>query len=222
VARNVEEYVRVPLWPHSQITMPPPESAHRHAAAGQRRFEHRQRAQGQARPGAWVAELTGLLDLSGWPAGMRVIARKERRHPDAQLRFTDIGGHRFTCFVTNAKTGQLADLELRHRRRAGARTASATPKIPACAASPCTALPRTRSGASWWRWPVSFSPGCRCLPWTIPPGAWEPKRLRLRLFPAAGRLIRSGRRTRMRLAANWPWATLVTAAITRLQALTPG
>jgi len=29
------------------------------------------------RDGAWVAELTGLLPLIGWPVGMRVIARKE-------------------------------------------------------------------------------------------------------------------------------------------------
>jgi hypothetical protein len=26
-------------------------------------------AGGQVRAGAWVAELTGLLDLAGWPAG---------------------------------------------------------------------------------------------------------------------------------------------------------
>ena len=39
---------------------------------------------GQIRDGAWVAELTGLLDLTGWPTGMRVIARKERPHPGAQ------------------------------------------------------------------------------------------------------------------------------------------
>ena len=70
------------------------------------------------RPGAWVAELTGLLDLSSWPEGMRVIVRKERPHPGAQLRFTDLGGHRFTCFATGARHGQLADLEPRHRRRA--------------------------------------------------------------------------------------------------------
>ena len=49
---------------------------------------------------------------------MRVIVRKERPHPGAQLRFTDIDGHRFTAFATDAKKGQLADLELRHRRRA--------------------------------------------------------------------------------------------------------
>jgi hypothetical protein len=53
-------------------------------------------------------------------------------------------------------------------------------------------------------------------------GRWEPKRLRLRLFSAAGRIVRSGRRLRMRLAARWPWARQITTAITRLQALAPG
>lgn len=77
-------------------------------------------AAGEPREGAWVAELTSLLDLSGWPKGMRVIVRRERPHPGAQLRFTDADGHRFICFVTNTCTGQLADLELRHRRRARA------------------------------------------------------------------------------------------------------
>jgi hypothetical protein len=73
---------------------------------------------GLVRPGAWVAELTGMLDVASWPQGMRVIVRKERPHPGAQLRFTDIDGHRFTCFATSTRGGQLADLELRHRRRA--------------------------------------------------------------------------------------------------------
>ena len=76
---------------------------------------------GAIRDGAWGAELTGLLDLNAWPAGMRVIARKERPHPGAQLRITDIDGLRVTAFATNTPTGgghgQLADLELRHRRR---------------------------------------------------------------------------------------------------------
>jgi hypothetical protein len=75
-------------------------------------------AGGQVRRGAWVAELTGLLDLGGWPEGMRVIVRRERPHPGAQLRFTDINGHRFTAFATDAQRGQLASLELRHRCRA--------------------------------------------------------------------------------------------------------
>jgi hypothetical protein len=49
---------------------------------------------------------------------MRLIVRKERPHPGAQLRFTDIDGHRFTAFATSTQGGQLADLELRHRCRA--------------------------------------------------------------------------------------------------------
>ena len=45
-------------------------------------------ADGQVRKGAWVAEVTGLLNLKTWPTGMRVIIRKERPHPGAQLRLT--------------------------------------------------------------------------------------------------------------------------------------
>src|SRR5882757_8393213 len=74
-------------------------------------------AGGTERPGAWVAEITAMPDLSTWPTGMRLIVRKERPHPGAQLRFTDLDGLRLTCFATNTKGGQLADLELRHRRR---------------------------------------------------------------------------------------------------------
>ena len=51
---------------------------------------------------------------------------------------------------------------------------------------------------------------------------WEPKRLRLRLFSVAGRIVRGSRRLRMRLAQNWPWATGITAAIARLQAIPSG
>lgn len=77
------------------------------------------------------SDITGLLDLSGWPAGMRIIVRKERPHPGAQLRFTDADGHRFTCFATDAKKGQPADLELRHRRRARCE-GSGAPRTPGC------------------------------------------------------------------------------------------
>ena len=49
---------------------------------------------------------------------MRVIIRSERPHPGAQLRITDIDGNRITAFATNSRRGQLADLEMRHRRRA--------------------------------------------------------------------------------------------------------
>jgi hypothetical protein len=69
---------------------------------------------------------------------------------------------------------------------------------------------------------------CELLAWTqmlALTGAarrWEPKRLRLRVFAVAGRLARSGRRLRLRLAGRWPWAGDITVAATRLQALPSG
>ena len=79
-------------------------------------------ADGGIRDGAWVAEATDLVDLSAWPEGTRLILRKERPHPGAQLRFTDSDGHRVTGFITDTPDGvvpgQLAGLELRHRQHA--------------------------------------------------------------------------------------------------------
>ena len=74
------------------------------------------------RDGAWVAEATGMIDLTGWPAGSRLILRKERPHPGAQLTFADVDGHRVTAILTNTPAGivpgQAAGLELRHRQHA--------------------------------------------------------------------------------------------------------
>ena len=179
-------------------------------------------AGGQVRPGAWVAELTGLLDLGSWPAGMRVIVRKERPHPGAQLRFTDIGGHRVTAFATDARTGQLADLELRHRRRARCEDRIRCAKDTGLRGLPLHGFAQNQM------WCELVAMACELLAWTQmlaldgPARAWEPKRLRLRLFSIAGRLVRGGRRLRLRLAATWPWATQIGAAITRLQNLAPG
>jgi len=178
-------------------------------------------ADGQVRPGAWVAELTGLLDLASWPRGMRVIVRKERPHPGAQLRFTEFDGHRFTCFATDTKTGQLADLELRHRRRPRCEDRIRCAKDTGLRNLPLHGYTQNQI------WCEIVALACDLLAWmqmlALPGTArrWEPKRLRLRIFTAAGRIVRGGRRLRLRLAASWPWAPQITAAIARLQALAP-
>jgi hypothetical protein len=179
-------------------------------------------AGGQVRPGAWVAELTGLADLAAWPDGMRVIVRKERPHPGAQLRFTDLGGHRFTAFATDTRRGQLADLELRHRRRARCEDRIRNAKDTGLRNLPLHGFDQNQI------WCELVAMASELLAWTAmlaldgPARAWEPKRLRLRLFSAAGRLVSGGRRLRLRLATTWPWAAHLTTAITRLQALAPG
>ena len=177
---------------------------------------------GEVRDGAWIADITGLLDLPSWPAGMRVIVRKERPHPGAQLRFTDIDGHRFTAFATDAKRGQLADLELRHRRRARCEDRIRCAKDTGLRNLP----PRGYAQNQVWCEIVALA--CELLAWTQMLALagevrrWEPKRLRLRVFSVAARLVRGGRRLRLRLAERWPWAGDITAAVTRLQALPSG
>jgi len=177
---------------------------------------------GDVRDGAWVADITGLVNLESWPAGMRVIVRKERPHPGAQLRFTDIGGHRFTCFATDARRGQLADLELRHRRRARCED-----RIRGAKDTGLRNLP-LKTFAQNQLWCEIVTLACELTAWaqmlslTGTARRWEPKRLRLRIFAVAGRLARSGRRLRLRLTRNWPWAGQITAAMTSLQALPSG
>jgi hypothetical protein len=176
---------------------------------------------GEVRDGAWVADITGMLDLSSWPAGMRVIVRKERPHPGAQLRFTDIDGHRFTCFATSTKQGQLPDLELRHRRRARCEDRIRNAKDTGLRNLPLHGFAQNQI------WCEIVALACELLAWTQmlafdgPARRREPRRLRLRIFTCAGRIARGGRRLRLRLAATWPWARDITAAHARLHALAP-
>ena len=175
---------------------------------------------GSVRDGAWVAELTGLLDLTGWPKGMRVIARKERPHPGAQLRFTDADGLRVTAFATNSRRGQLADLELRHRRRARCEDRIRNAKDTGLTNLPLHDMDQNRI------WCAIVALACELTAWlqllTLtghPARRWEPKRLRLRLFSLAGRLARSARRTVLHLSSAGRWTDLLLTIITRLRSL---
>jgi DDE family transposase len=181
-------------------------------------------ADGEPRPGAWVLEVTGLLDLRRWPKGMRVIVRRERPHPGAQLRLTDADGHRLTAFATNTGPGgpgrQLADLELRHRRRARAEDRIRVAKDTGLANLPLHEMDQNRI------WCAIVALACELTAWAQllaltehPARRWEPKRLRLRLFSLAGRLARSGRRTLLHLPRHAPWAPLLLQAISSLRAL---
>jgi len=173
----------------------------------------------QPREGADVAELTGLLDLTGWPAGTRVIARREVPHPGAQLRLTDADGRRIVCFSTNTAGGQLADLELRHRRRARVED-----RIRCAKDTGLTNLP-LHDTASNKIWLAIVLLACDLLTWTQslaltgPLRAAEPKTLRHRLLAIAARLVHSGRQLHLRLDRHWPWAATVTDAIAALRAI---
>ena len=93
-------------------------SASRSSRSGEARGSRRSTRTVQPREGAWVTELTGLFDLSSWPSGTRLICRRERPHPGAQLSFTDLDGHRFQCFITDQPDHDIAALEALHRQHA--------------------------------------------------------------------------------------------------------
>jgi hypothetical protein len=176
-------------------------------------------ADGEQRDGAWVAELTGLVDLTGWPDRARLIVRRERPHPGAQLRFTDAGGHRFTAFLTNTAGGQLADLEVRHRRHARVEDRIRTGKDTGLRNLP---YHDAAQNAVWLELVALAQDLLAHTQRLALTGAYrtaEPKTLRYQLFGTPGRLARTARRTLLRLSGTWPWAHHLATALARLAAL---
>ena len=184
-------------------------------------------AHDEVRDGAWVAELTDLLDLAttGWPPGMRVIGRKERPHPGAQLRITDVDGHRITAFATNTAAGgpgtQLPELELRHRRRARAEDRIR------CAKDSGLRNLSLHDFTQNQIYSAIVALACKITTWMQllaltdhQARSWEPKRLQLRLLSIAGHLATTARRRILHLSAHAPWTSLALCALTNLRALT--
>lgn len=183
---------------------------------------------GEARDGAQVAELTAWMPPTSrtgtsndWPAGMRVIARRERPHPGAQLRLTDHNGWRITCFATNTRGPgwTLAALEVRHRQRARCEDRIRGLKDTGMRNLPFHGYAQNRI----WLEVVALAADLLAWMQTLafdhdePARRWEPKRLRFRVLAVAGRIIRTGRRRRLRLPRDWPWNQLIDTGWTALR-----
>ena len=178
-----------------------------------------QDADGQARENGHVAELTAHLDLGGWPQGARVIVRRERPHPGAQLSFTDHDGHRFQAILTDQGDPDIATLERHHRARARVED-----RIRAAKDCGLENLPFRDfdANAVWLELALTaqdllFYTQTLCLTGEL--ARAEPKRLRYRLLHTAGRLAFHARQAVLRLPRTWPWAGELVAAFTRLAAL---
>lgn len=176
-------------------------------------------ADGEARDGAWVAELSDRIDLSAWPEGTRLIIRRERPHPGAQFQIFDEHGYRHACFLTDQDGTDIAALELRHRGRARVEDSIRAGKDTGMRNLPHHAFEHNQTWLElsliaqdllcWMK--------LICLDGQLAKA--EPKRLRHRLLHTAARIVRHGRRTRLRLQADWPWAEALAAAFRRLRAL---
>jgi len=182
-------------------------------------------ADGRPREGAQVAELTGLLPagtLADYPSGTRILIRRERPHPGAQLdAFEERDGWRYQCLATDTGAGQLAFLDARHRAHARVEDRIRTGKDTGLGRFPS----RTFAINAAWLTAVMLAVDLICWAQTIllhdhPTLARaEPKTLRYRLLHVAARLVRGGRQFRLRLDRHWPWAQQLAAAFARCAAL---
>jgi len=170
-------------------------------------------ADGEPRRGAQIAELD--LTIDGWPAGTRAIVRRERPHPGAQLRLWDHNGMRHQVVLTNS-VGDAVGLELRHRRHGQVENRIKNLKDCGLERMPFTSF---AANAAWMEIVLAAAD---LLAWTqtlLLTGELavvEPRTLRYRILHIAARLIRSARRTWLRLPEHWPWTSDLLDAYRRL------
>lgn len=171
-------------------------------------------------PVAQVAELTGLLPgltAAGWPAGMRVLVRRERPHPGAQISLMEAhDGWRYQCVATDTEHGQLAFLEARHRAHARVEDRVKALKQTGMGRFPSREF---AINAAWLQLALTAAD---LIAWTqtiLLDGELakvEVKKLRYRLLHTAARIVHGQRKTRIKIDPSWPWARELTAAFTRL------
>jgi hypothetical protein len=178
------------------------------------------RQDGECRAGAWVAELTDHLDLTAWPDGTRVIVRRERPHPGAQLSFTDHDGHRFLASLTDLP-GDPVELECLHRARASAEDRVRTGKQTGLENLPFRDFDHNQVWVELSLIAQDLIAWTQALALDGELASCEPKTLRYRLLHTAARLAFHARRASLRLQRAWPWATALATAFARLTALPP-
>jgi Transposase DDE domain group 1 len=162
-------------------------------------------ADGEVRDGAGVAEVTDLVNLTSWPAGMRVIVRREKPHSGAQLSlFEEADGWRYQAFATNTATGQLALLEARHRAHARVEDRIRHAKDTGLGRLPSREYKINQVWVQVAAVAADLTAWLRLLALTGELAAAEPKLLRYRMLHVPARLTRGGRRRRLRLPHTWP------------------
>jgi hypothetical protein len=175
--------------------------------------------QGARRKGAAVAEITDLVDLSGWPKGARLIVRREPLHPGAQQTFDDIDGHRFTAFLTDQPDTDIATLDARHRAHARVEDRIRCAKNTGLAAMPLDTFERNQLWCQIVLIAADLLTFTQKLALRGRHAIAEPKVLRYQLLHVAGRIVRHARQNVMHLQADWPFTAVLLAAFRRLRSL---
>jgi hypothetical protein len=178
---------------------------------------------------AGVVELTALLregphgdQLANWPADLRIIARREKPHPGAQLSlFETVDGWRYQLLATNTPASTAQFLEARHRPHARVEDNIRCGKQTGLGHLPSTSIDINRA------WCVAATIAADLLAWLRllclhgPLAKAEPKTLRYRLLHTAARLVRGQRKRTIRIPATWPWASQLAACFLAAFGLPP-
>jgi len=158
----------------------------------------------------WVTEITGLLDVSGWTKGLRIIVRDEPLHPRYYKRASEREkqlGRRYQLIATNTQTGQIPWLDARHRSHVHVES-----KIKQGKALGLNKWPsRTWAINVAWTQIVAIAANLlACFRHLgLPDGDLRkaaPKVLRFRLLHLPARMTRGQRKRWLHLHHDWPWA----------------
>ncbi len=148
---------------------------------------------------------------------MRVLVRRERPHPGAQISlFEAHDGWRYQCVATDTDHGQLAFLEARHRAHAHVED-----RVKAIKHTGMGRFP-SREFAINQVWLQLALTAADLIAWTqtiLLHGVLaqvEIKQLRYQLLHTAARIVRGQRKVRIRIDTSWTWAGELAAAFNRL------
>jgi hypothetical protein len=178
-------------------------------------------AKGEPREDAALVEITGLLDLEGWPDGLRIIVRREPVHPKyaRDLKPYELAtGFRYQAVATNTAGRQLQWLA-RHRghahvesgiRRSKALTLTRLPSFKfALNQAWCTLLALAMDLLAWLQLLALDGKLTRA----------EPATVRTDLLDVPAKLTEHARRRELKFDPAWPASHAAVAAWDRVQAL---
>jgi hypothetical protein len=174
---------------------------------------------GDERPGAEVAELSDLVDLSDWPAGTRLIVRREPLHPGAQGSLFPSLQFRYWGHYTDA-AGDPVALDVHMRAHAHVEDNIKRLKDSGADRFPFVDIAANRTwlaivamGDAVVRWFQQL-----CLHGIL--AVAEPKTLRWTLWHTPARLVRHARQHIVRILDNWPTAGDIIDAYRRVALIT--
>ena len=182
-------------------------------------------ADGEERDGAYLAELTRMLDLSAWPIGSRVIVRRERPHPGAALTlFEAQDGWRYTAFITDTGRavvpGGIAGLELRHRRHARVEDRIRQSKAAGLNNFPCEGVAENKAWMECALAAADLVCWSKLICFADEPviAHCEIDAFRYAILHTAARLTRSARALHLRFDRAWAWSKVLATGFLCLRA----